>query len=130
MATAVKAERAQASSATGQALTTSYSAVAITGLPTSCELRTLQFKQTAEAGSPTSVTGYLARDSNGDVPLTPEFTALLVDGATAGEGGFAVALNIPYVWNGDETTKGTIYFRGKVNVATSATGQLRLDFEY
>jgi hypothetical protein len=124
-------------SAAAQAVTTTYAVFEISTngagqtskIPTSLQLRSLAFRQSAEAGSPTSVTGYLCRDALGDEPITPEFTALLVDGPTAGKGGFAVAVDTPYVWDGTAGTKGKLYVRLKVNVATSITGQFLLTAE-
>lgn len=67
------------------------------------------------ASSAASITWYLAADSSGDIPITPEVTDTIVTGkTTATDGGVARTVGVAF----KPSTAGTVYVVAKTDTGT------------
>ena len=116
-----KTRIAESNSAT---LGTSYTAVTLESASDDCRLSMLHAELTSVV-SATTVTWYLAADSDGDVPLTDAVTSTILAGATtATSGGVSSLVNMDYLRASNGTT-GKLYAFTKLD-AGSATATVRL----
>jgi len=122
-------------SAASTAIGTSYSVIAVTGLaankksanvPSDCFLESVEIDLSSIAASD-SITLFLARDSNGDVPLTSDALSGASQTVTIGKtsstkGGVIFTVNKDFHF--DSTTSnasdGTLYVVAKANAACTA----------
>jgi hypothetical protein len=101
--------------------------------PNDCYISTIEF-QFDTLSTATSVTMYVTRDSNGDVPLTPGVTSGAtqtittgVTTATAGGAVFTVDTDFHFDDSVSNATSGTIYVIAKVDAGTP-TGKIRVNW--
>jgi len=102
-------------------------------VPDICNIQSIEFEFTAKSSS-ASVTAYLARDSSGDVPLTPGVTSgsnqnITVGATTNSKGGAAFAVDSDYIRDGSvsNSTRHTIYVVAKVDAGTP-TANIRVNW--
>ena len=119
------------------ALTTSYQVFALTAdatnaprtaaVPDFAHFEHLAVEMDTIAGGASSVTFFLARDLDGDIPLTAEQTASVQFGFTTASDGSAIAcIDLDYHYQQLAVeTRGTVYVVIKTNAGT-ANGNLRL----
>lgn len=112
------------------ALTSSYQVFPLTAdstnlprtsaIPTFAQLKHLSVEMDTIAGGASSVTFYLSRDADGDIPITGTLTAGVVFGLTTATDGSAIAcidLDYHYLQTAAETI-GTVYAVIKTNAGT------------
>ena len=108
------------------ALSTSYAAAEITDttgtdsrakvLPTECYLYRLEGTLTS-ISSATELTWYLAKDSAGQKPITPEKTVTIVDPDADGSGGCSTAVDSAHAFDVDSTGT-SLYVHAKTDAGT------------
>ena len=98
--------------------------------PTQCFIDSVEFELASIAASDT-ITMFLARDSSGNVPLTPDSTSGSTQTVTVGKttstvGGVVFTVGKDFHYDGGVTggTTGTIYVVAKANAA--CTGNIRV----
>jgi hypothetical protein len=101
--------------------------------PDSCNIQSIEFEFTA-LSTATTVTVYLARDSNGDIPITPGSTTGATQTITkklsnSTKGGAAFIVNNDYHRDSDvaNTNQYTIYVIAKVDAGTP-TANIRINW--
>ena len=100
--------------------------------PNNCNIQSVEVYMTGFGGSPTELTMYLARDSDGDIAITPGGTTgatQTINIKTAGEGSCVFNVDSDFHFDGvpANTTEGTIYAVMKLD-SGSATADVRVNW--
>tara|TARA_Y100001937_G_scaffold11738_3_gene14593 strand:+ start:1915 stop:2349 length:435 start_codon:yes stop_codon:yes gene_type:complete len=101
--------------------------------PDTCNIQSIEFEFTAKS-SASSVTAYIARDSAGDVPITPGTTSgasqsITVGATTATKGGAALIVDNDYTLDTgvSNSSRQKIYVVAKVDAGTP-TANIRVNW--
>jgi hypothetical protein len=102
--------------------------------PRTCNIQSIELEMSSLSGSPTTVTLFLARDSAGDVGVTPGATSgatqtIQVGKTTAADGTvvFSVDSDVHFDSSVGSTTAGTLYAVVKLDAGT-ATSNIRVNW--